>query len=409
MLLLSTVACATLPAHNISVGLPAHNLSVGRAQLAAATAGPFAIFAGGYDSSGNDTDAVDILDTSQGSWTWSTARLSTGRGVIGATGFVAPNGTAIAVFAGGKHESGDKNRTRVVDIVRFDVKATAAKAAPTARVVATLVPVWSTVLMSSARSMVSAVSSTDGTLLFFAGGEYAQDAQNQSTKQCSDVVDVFDISANAWRQPSLHLSQARKKLAAAAVGRRVVFAGGYLSSVGSVTTVDILDVPTLTWVSHGQMLSTPRFRLQAAPVPDRGAALFISGQGCDWTCPTADMYVDDGSDTGHWTVTNLTDGGRYEFGAVAAQGKVVLMGGKMPRPKGLNLAAVDVFDGATMQWRNGSRTLVAPRYFAAAGVAASSPGKGGPVALLAGGNPAVKGMSPNLTLWTVEMVPLSDL
>ena len=400
MLVLSTLT---------SAALTAHNLSVGRAQLAAATAGPFTIFAGGYDSSGNDTDAVDILDTSQGPWTWSTARLSTGRGVIGATGFIAPNGTAIAVFAGGKHESGDRSRTRIIDMVRFDAGTTATKATSADHVVTTFVPVWSTVRMSSARSMVSAVSSTDGALVFFAGGEYAENAQNQSTKQCSDAVEIFDVTQSTWRQISLRLSQPRKKMAAVAVGRRVVFAGGYLSSVGSVATVDILDVPTLTWVSSGQMLSTARFRLQAAPVPDHNAALFISGQGCDWTCPTADLYVDDGSKTGRWALTNLTDGGRYEFGAIAAQGKVALMGGKMPRPKGLNLAAVEVFDGATMQWRNGSRTLAVPRYFAAAALAKSSPGGGGPVALLAGGNPAVKGVSPNLTLWTIEMVPLSGL
>ena len=40
--------------------VPAHNLSIGRAQLAGATAGRFAVFAGGYTLEGTDSDVVDL-------------------------------------------------------------------------------------------------------------------------------------------------------------------------------------------------------------------------------------------------------------------------------------------------------------------------------------------------------------
>ena len=67
---------------SVSKALQPYNLSEGRTQLAAATAGNFAIFAGGYTQTGNDSDAVDILDSR--TWTWSTHRLSIARGVVSA-------------------------------------------------------------------------------------------------------------------------------------------------------------------------------------------------------------------------------------------------------------------------------------------------------------------------------------
>ena len=65
---------------SISKALQPYNLSEGRTQLAAVTAGNFAVFAGGYTRAGNDSDAVDILDSR--TWTWSTHRLSIARGVV---------------------------------------------------------------------------------------------------------------------------------------------------------------------------------------------------------------------------------------------------------------------------------------------------------------------------------------
>ena len=172
------------------------------------------------------------------------SRLNQSKLQMGATGFIAPNGSTIAVFAGGKHEDGAKNRTDVVDFILWNPGEA---------------PKWSTARLSAPRSMISVVASSDGSLVFFAGGEYAENRANSSTKECSDVVEVWDVRQSAWRHPPLRLSQPRKKLASVAVGSRVLFAGGYLSGVGNVATVDILDLSAgLAWSKTN--LSTSRFR-----------------------------------------------------------------------------------------------------------------------------------------------------
>lgn len=170
---------------------------------------------------------------------------------------------------------------------------------------------------------------------------------------------MLDVATMEWG-PALRLSQPRKKLAAAVSGQFVVFAGGYLSGVGNVDTVDIWDAVTGQW-SATEHLAVPRFRLQAVAVTDRALhhplAMFISGQGCDWTCPSADIFDGDlerstGPGRG-WSVANISEG-RYEFAAAALSGPtssaVVLAGGKMPVPKGLNLHQLSVFDAVTRRW-----------------------------------------------------------
>ena len=170
---------------------------------------------------------------------------------------------------------------------------------------------------------------------------------------------MLDVTTMTWG-PVLRLSQPRKKLAAAVSGQFVVFAGGYLSGVGNVDTVDIWDAVTGQWAAS-EHLAVPRFRLQAAAITDRALhhplAMFISGQGCDWTCPSSDIFDGDlersaGPGRG-WSVANISEG-RYEFAAGALSdavgSAVVLAGGKMPVPKGLNLHQLSVFDPATRQW-----------------------------------------------------------
>ena len=354
--------------------VPAYNLSVGRVQLAGATAGRFALFAGGYDASGKDSAVVDVLDTQ--SWAWSTSALSAGRGVMGAAGLVAPNGSAIAAFAGGKHAHA--NRTDVVDFALF-----AHDAPPGAP------PAWRTARLRRPRSMVAVVPSADGSLLFFAGGEYQENEANQTVDECSDTVEVWDVAAADWAPVSpLTLSQPRKKLAAAALADgRVLFGGGYLSGVGNVATVDTYDAKAHAWGATAN-LSTPRFRLQAATVPAApgggvggDAALFISGQGCDWTCATADLFDGSGGKA-KWSVTDMVHG-RYEFAAIPVGGLVVVAGGKQPRPIGIDPHVIDVFDPAIGSWRSGSYGIQTPRFYGAGAGAAASPY--GPVAIFAGG------------------------
>ncbi len=97
-------------------------------------------------------------------------RLNQSKLQIGATGFVTPNGSTMAVFAGGKHEDGAKNRTDIVDFILWPAGAAPGEA-----------PKWSTARLSAPRSMISVVASSDGAFVFFAGGEYAENRANSST------------------------------------------------------------------------------------------------------------------------------------------------------------------------------------------------------------------------------------
>jgi len=338
----------------------AFDLSVARTQLSAASVDSFALFAGGYTADGHDSTVVDIYDAKKS--TWSVASLSTGRGVMASAGISISStklsaARSIAVFAGGKHSKG--NRTSTVDV--FDAGS----------------GTWIVEHLSDARSMIAAVGSPRTGKMYFAGGEYAENSKNQITKQCSDIVDVWDVLSDTWS--TMKLSQPRKKLGAAVAGSKLIFAGGYLSGLGNVDTADIYDEDTGEWtVAH---LSVPRFRLEAASLGP--LALFISGQGCDWTCATADVYD---SRTNRWSVTNMSHG-RYEFSAVVVDGVVVVAGGKQPRPKGINPNLIEVFDPATMTWHNSSMVLETPRYFlAGAGISADYSAQGG-MALFGGGIP----------------------
>jgi hypothetical protein len=353
----------------------APSLSVGRVQLSAASTLDLSLFAGGYVADGHDSSVVDIFNSTSG--TWSTSKLSTGRGVMCAAATDEFGG--IVFFAGGKHSKA--NRTDVVDIYN----ASAAT--------------WSTTRFegdgrdgSQVKDMVAATVLRG--MVYFAGGEAG------ATKFDTDVVEVWDVLLGRWAKP-LKLSQPRKKLAAASVGSKAIFAGGYLTGVGNVDTIDILDVTTMAWTTA--KLSVPRFRLQAAAVG--GMALFISGQGCSWTCATADVY-DSSSNT--WAVSNMSAGGRYEFAAVTLDDRyVVAAGGKMPRPVGLDPKQVDVFDAQSRSWSNttaSSGPLTTARFYAA-GTRAKPQGAAKQLVLLAGGY-AIG--DPNATgpLSSVEVISL---
>jgi hypothetical protein len=301
------------------------------------------------------------------------AHLSTGRGVMCSVNVNVPKAPPMAFFAGGKHENKGPqnitNRTDAVDV--FD--ATTGQ--------------WQLLKLSVARSMVACVASAAGNV-YFAGGEYDEDRSDPAAQECSDVIDIYNVHTATWHVKKL--SQARKKLAAASIGTKLIFAGGYLSGVGSVTTVEILEETTGEWTSA--KLSTSRFRHQAASIGT--LAMFLSGQGCDWTCQTADVLD---VPTGTWTVSNMT-GGRYEFSAVViADTHVFVAGGKMPRQE--SPSVVDVFDLATRSWSNTSAApLVSPRFFLAG---AAVPGT--TAAMFAGGSSLVKGEG---VLSSVEVVQL---
>ncbi len=87
---------------------------------------------------------------------------------------------------------------------------------------------WSTARLSAARYDLAAASV--GTKALFAGG---------FTGGYSRVVDIYDASSNTWSNATL--SQARSNLVAASLGSKVFFAGGQFNGP-SITYSDVIDI-----------------------------------------------------------------------------------------------------------------------------------------------------------------------
>lgn len=285
--------------------------------LAGTTVGRYSLFAGGYGP-GGDSDTVDIYDSE--TQTWSVTRLSQARGLVAATSF----GSSMAFFAGGQFKNGSKSD--VIDVFHAETKR------------------WSTMKLSLPRSMLAAASA-DGPggvprYVLFGGGELVENEGNTSLKDDTAIVDILDVATNVWS--TANLSIGRKKFTAASLGRRAIFAGGYLSHFGSIDAVDIFDGLTGEWTTA--KLSASRMRLESAVVADR--AYFVSGMGdvCGGHCPQVDIY---NGETGEWSSTNLTNG-RYEHIAEAIGDTVLLVAGGKQASSPWNMT--EVLDVGTDKW-----------------------------------------------------------
>jgi hypothetical protein len=95
---------------------------------------------------------------------------------------------------------------------------------------------WSYAQLSQGRTDIAAAAV--GNKVVFAGGFAGTDASN--------VIDIYDISANKWSTASL--SEARGGISSATTNNKIFFAGGYSSSNGTVSRkIDVFDVLANTW------------------------------------------------------------------------------------------------------------------------------------------------------------------
>lgn len=101
---------------------------------------------------------------------------------------------------------------------------------------------WSTAELSTARSSMGAVVSNGK--VFFAGGSLFDGQKNYF--KAFDTVDVYNAADNTWSVA--RLSEPRGSITAAAVGDKVLFAGGIANERGvTPATVDIYDLTTASW------------------------------------------------------------------------------------------------------------------------------------------------------------------
>ena len=222
-------------------------------------------------------------------------------------------------------------------------------------------------LLTEARYKLACAIS--GNKLFTAGGARNYDAA------MSDMVEVFDLSGNSLLSEE-QLSVARMELSAAAVGDKVLFAGGlfmtYTGSAfvltGSSDVVDIYDVPTGTWsVEH---LSQARGGMSCAVLG--GKAYFAGGyRGNNIASDRVDIYD---AATGTWSTDTLSQARAFFGGGVAVGGRVFFAGGT--REDEHNSDRIDIYDPATDAWTTAA--LSVPRCGVQAAVT-------GDFALFAGG------------------------
>ncbi|MEJ7588786.1 MAG: hypothetical protein WKI04_14615 [Ferruginibacter sp.] len=104
-----------------------------------------------------------------------------------------------------------------------------------------------------------------GNKVFFAGGD-SYWPRDSGPVVFSNVVDIYDISANTWTRAQL--SEPRADIAAATAGNKVLFAGGYRNS-----KVDIYDASSNSWTTA--LLSQPRIVSSTATLGNK--VLFFTG------------------------------------------------------------------------------------------------------------------------------------
>jgi hypothetical protein len=198
-------------------------LAVPRNQLAATSVGNYSLFGGGEGITLKVSNAVDIWNSVSKAWTSTT--LSLARRNLAATSV-----SKFALFAGGETNNG---YSKIVDIWDSGIQN------------------WrQTTTLSENRADLTAVTVNNRWVLFAGGIRTSSD-----TFMVSAVVDIFDQTI--WNTKVL-LSQPRRYLASASVGKFAMFFGGSDEDGKLSSTLDIFD--STSWSSTSTSLFSERER-----------------------------------------------------------------------------------------------------------------------------------------------------
>ncbi|HMK03568.1 MAG TPA: kelch repeat-containing protein [Ferruginibacter sp.] len=169
-----------------------------------------------------------------------------------------------------------------------------------------------------------------GNKILYAGGI-------TNTGIVSSRVDIYDISTNTWSNASL--SVGRYYIGSVTVGDKIFFAGGETGfmSTGVVSTIDIYDASTNTWSVAN--LSIPGHSVAVAAVGDK--VLFAGGMGFgngrENRVDIYDLAIND------WYFATLNTLRAEGHSAITVGNKVYIAGGFNP-----SLAdVIDIFDNAS--------------------------------------------------------------
>jgi len=227
------------------------HMSIGRDLLGCGSSGNFTLFAGGSAPQVNqsETDVVDIWDHSTDKWT--VAHLSQKRKKPVAVGVEGK-----LIIAGGEvghHPPAANGYSSTVDI--FD----------------TTTRQWTVGTLAAERQYFGGAMATPN-LALFGGGFANYDSGLLGGGYRSNLVDIFDASANKWS--TAKLSANRSNLDAANVaGRYVAFGSGNIDATAKIT-YDFFDGQTGEWApSHGHLPGNP------AVTSIGNVAMFANGDG----------------------------------------------------------------------------------------------------------------------------------
>ncbi|MBS1598594.1 MAG: IPT/TIG domain-containing protein [Bacteroidetes bacterium] len=295
------------------------SISESKEALAAAASAGKIVFAGGLVNGGSFfSKTADIYDVNTGSWT--SHQLTEEKSDL--AGAAAGN---MILFAGGRNNGASGSLySKTVDIYNA------------------LSGTWSSAQLSEARDFLAGAGAGDK-ILFGGGDIYYSNSGNIF----SNVVDIYNTTSGTWT--TSQLSERRGYLAAAAMGNKIVFAGGLKAASPDAlptATVDIYDVLTDSWQTA--QLSEARYNLTATAAG--GKIFFAGGQtnsaiiNSNYFSSTVDIY-DVSANT--WSVAHLST--KRTMLAATAIGNKVLFGGGDEGSVSYS-QTVDVYDTDTGTW-----------------------------------------------------------
>ncbi len=174
-------------------------------------------------------------------------------------------------------------------------------------------------------------------LAYFGGGQYGPFADPVYTQN----VDVYDFNSNTWTLKKL--SKAREIGASAAVGNKILFAGGR-DALHMYNTVDIFDAST--GIRTRARLSKARTNIAVAVNGNK--VVFAGGWYFDFSynrlvSNAVDIYD---ASTDLWTNATLSQ--KREEISVASVGNKIVFAGGIPNAGGTN--KIDIYDVSTNAW-----------------------------------------------------------
>lgn len=309
----------------------------GRYNIGTAVIGTKAIFAGGRTSYYANSNKADIYETTSGTWTTKTfnqARHSITTAVLNDR----------AIFAGGQSVTvNGPFFSNKVDIYNNTSNT------------------WATKTLSQAR-IVGGAGAAGGKAVFFGGVRGTN--PNTYNPIVSNRADVYEYATNTFSW--VNRPVARAGMATAVVGSKIIFAGGiksYTAAGDPVATnaIDIYDAATGTWSTT--TLSTARYGVAAAVVGNK--ALFAGGYVFDSNAGyvlSDKVDVFDGA-TGTWSTLTLAQPQGDMCAAVA--GNLAFFAGGLEAGAQAS-ARVNIYDSAAGTWD--VDTLSAPRLWLVATV-----------------------------------------